>query len=393
MEQTLEQRQQEMERDFNDRQRQLQHDFEQWRGNLTQQLSQPEAPPLQLELPSLDGEENLEKTIMLPMVDGVLERTRWLVKDEEEAKRLLIRRRELDFFSQHLRRTRDRLVLNQHQPGGQHLNNGNSERYMETKESLGTCDLAETGDLLKQQQEALARAEAVMQEQQVALASMLAEWRQLQSPASPEPDPDVEKVLRENEELRQLLQERLYSEPAEPAAAPMLHQEVDTLRTENELLQKLLDEKDTELRQIRQQNPSTVDEMPAVEDVDSYEAELVQFRRQLEAERQQLNREIAQIRTRNQEMEEATREIEMELSRERAEIARERIRLDRMREEIQTDLERLRRDGSMMERLAPVQKLREEIAENRQKPPATTPSPSGKSDPNFVNNLRNLRTR
>ena len=46
-----------------------------------------------------------------------------------------------------------------------------------------------------------------------------------------------------------------------------------------------------------------------------YEAELNEFRRQLEADRQALNAEIDQLRVRNQELTEAARQAELELSR------------------------------------------------------------------------------
>src|SRR5262249_4146741 len=153
-------------------------------------------------------------------------------------------------------------------------------------------------------------------------------------------EPALDALMHENAELRQRLDDEQAASRPHPADGSH-RRELEQLRGENELLQQLLAEKDNELSLARQQNANSIANLPAVEDVDSYEAELVQFRRQLEMDRETLNRELEAVRVRNEELEDATRDVEMELSRERAEIARERIRLDRMREEIQTDLERL----------------------------------------------------
>ena len=67
------------------------------------------------------------------------------------------------------------------------------------------------------------------------------------------------------------------------------------------------------------------------------------------------------MRSRNDELDEATREMELEMSRERAELARERQRLERLREEARLELERVQREAGVRDRLAPVQKLREEM--------------------------------
>src|SRR5439155_12602833 len=99
----------------------------------------------------------------------------------------------------------------------------------------------------------------------------------------------------------------------------------------------------------------------ALSDDCDYEVELTEFRRQLEADRQELNQEIEQLRSRNAELNDAAREAELQLSRERAQLARERVELDRMREEIRQQLECIQRDAGVRERLAAVERLKEEV--------------------------------
>src|SRR5262249_59970699 len=102
-------------------------------------------------------------------------------------------------------------------------------------------------------------------------------------------------------------------------------------------------------------------------DLENFETELNRYQQELEVDRQKLDEEREQIKVRSQELDEATREMEMELSRERAELARERTRLDRMRHDVRAELERVQRDPTSRQGLAPVQKLRDDLA---QKTPA-----------------------
>ena len=101
-----------------------------------------------------------------------------------------------------------------------------------------------------------------------------------------------------------------------------------------------------------------------------------------------LNAEIEQLRMRNAELDEAVREMEMEMSRERAELARERTRLDRLREETRLEMERMQREGSVRESLVGVNKLREEMAQQRKQPAgATGTTPLNDRLKNFRNRL------
>ena len=134
----------------------------------------------------------------------------------------------------------------------------------------------------------------------------------------------------------------------------------------------MLQEKDSAALDLRQQLEQVKEQAPSVPaarsenmDLERYEAELNQFRQQLESDRAKLSKEFEQLRLRNAELDEATREMEMAMSKERAELGRERIRLDRLREEVRNDVERAQRDGGMRESLAPVNKLREEITQKK----------------------------
>jgi hypothetical protein len=186
-------------------------------------------------------------------------------------------------------------------------------------------------------------------------------------------DPQAEQQLldlrEENEQLRRMLADLEHQGAADSQAGDAAAGE---LRQENELLRQLLHEKDALFEEMKEKvvAASAPKVARGASDLENYEAELNQYRQQLEADRTKFNKEIEQLRVRNQELDEATREMELELSRERAEMARERQRLDRLRDEIRTEQERMNRDGAVRESLAPVQKLRDEMQKkNAGKPP------------------------
>jgi pSer/pThr/pTyr-binding forkhead associated (FHA) protein len=130
----------------------------------------------------------------------------------------------------------------------------------------------------------------------------------------------------------------------------------ENLKKEYQQLQDLLREKDNTIRDLEEDAAKH-----AINDPESYEAELNRFRKELEADRTRLNKELEAMKLRNHELDEATREMEMEMSRERAEMARERIRLDRLRDEVKADMEKLQREMEVRGSLGAVQKLREEL--------------------------------
>jgi hypothetical protein len=235
------------------------------------------------------------------------------------------------------------------------------------------AEQVDTGILLEKQRAALNQAEAALREQRSELGRMMSDLRELQASIKKQQGADVLAVMQENDELRQVLGEY---ESRVAQGADVGKQTADAsgaleeIRSENELLRKLLQEKDSAALDLRRQLDEVKNQAPSVPparaenmDLESYETELNQFRQQLESDRAKLDKELEQLRVRNTELEEATREMEMAMSKERAELGRERIRLDRMREEVRNEVERVQREAGMRESLAPVNKLREEITQ------------------------------
>jgi DNA repair exonuclease SbcCD ATPase subunit len=153
------------------------------------------------------------------------------------------------------------------------------------------------------------------------------------------------------------------------------------------LLRQQLQERDALLEELQGQ-PAT---LAANRDSAAYEAELTEFRRQLEGDRQKFNKEVEQLRARNKELDEATREMELEMSRERAELARERQRLERLRDDTRQELERMQRDAGLRDRLSPVQSLRDEI--NHRRHPGTDQPARPTAEEAMQARLRVLRNK
>ncbi len=259
---------------------------------------------------------------------------------------------------------------------------------------------AEAHAALDKQRAAQAQQEAALRAQRAEVARMIGELRDLQAALRRPPDAERQALAEENERLRAALAD-VEARAAQPAAAPELeaarvendvlrtllheHQQelaalrqhlgdvggraecdpaaAEALRSENERLKQLLAEKDGLVEDLRARPASRPPK--SANELESYEAELNAERKELELERAKLHTEIEQLRVRNEELDEATREMEMEMSRERAEMARERIRIERMREELKADMERMQREMSVRESLAPVQRLREELAQKK----------------------------
>jgi pSer/pThr/pTyr-binding forkhead associated (FHA) protein len=216
----------------------------------------------------------------------------------------------------------------------------------------------------KEQQAALAQMEETLRQQRQSIEAFVSN-QVTAGPATECVEADESHKLRaENEELRQLLARVQHEREQDDAAGPKSPQKSGEIAS----LRRQLQEKDTQLAELRA-NPSPHGEG----DADSLEAELTEFRRQLENDRKKLNTEIEQVRARNKELDEATREMELEMSKERADLARERQRLERLRDEVRLELERLQRDGGLRDRLTPVQTLRDEI-NSRRNPGAELPS-------------------
>lgn len=253
---------------------------------------------------------------------------------------------------------------------------------------------SKTAALFEEQQQTLAKKKAELVRMMNDLKKMQDDLRRKANPDVRALQEDVERLESENAELRAHIDD--LSAQASPvtddigrqldelrAEIDLLHEEVEikdkllcdkshqgdesALKAENELLKKLLEEKDRDNEALANSKPKSND------DLERYEAELNEYRRQLEDDREKLNKEVTTLRERNKELDEAIREMEMEMSKERAELARERMRLERIREEVKADSERLQREQSVRDSMAPVQKLRDEL--NGKQPPAKPSKP------------------
>ena len=125
--------------------------------------------------------------------------------------------------------------------------------------------------------------------------------------------------------------------PADAGQLERLRAELAAARRENE-------EKEAQIQQLLSERP-VVDATAAGMDVESYEAELAQFRRQLQEDRRGLNEEIRQLRARTLALDEAARAMEAQLAQERARLSQEREDLDRLRDEVYQQLVQAQPNG------------------------------------------------
>jgi len=272
-----------------------------------------------------------------------------------------------------------------------------------------------SSEALQEQQTALAQQEAGVRAQKAELMRMMGELKKMQDDLRKQPQADLaalhaelEQARKENAELRGVIAQSAQSAGDDDvmrqvtqlrAELELLSDELlakeqmladlqnsasrdgafEQLRDENETLKKLLQEKTNLGEQQSAQAPKTES------DLERYENELNSFRRQLESDRGKFNKEVEMLRERNKELDEAIREMEMEMSKERAELARERMRLERVREEVKSDTERLQRELAVRDSMAPVQKLRDELAQKH--------SPPAKGEKPLNDRLRSLRSQ
>jgi hypothetical protein len=136
---------------------------------------------------------------------------------------------------------------------------------------------------------------------------------------------------------------------------------VQELQAIGESLSREIHDRDVLLEKLRRQ----LDQQAApvnLEQSGSYVRELNAFRLELEADRRELNEQLCQLQSRQAEMEATARDSEMQMSRERAVIARERAELTRLRDEIRLVQDRSAREGGVRERLANLQRLKQQLA-------------------------------
>jgi DNA repair exonuclease SbcCD ATPase subunit len=247
---------------------------------------------------------------------------------------------------------------------------------------------------LREQREQLARAEAALREQRSEVVRLMAEMCQNRQNAR-QLTADDEELRQENERLRQELAERdVASSPPEAEKLRALEAEVAALKEQLEAAQDqtatvpaqgadrkpsgilprvaLLDEiaalreqvreRDDRIEELLVRPEEKIGRKVGLEHSGGYEADLAQYHQELERDRALLNEQIAEVQERNAALEEAAREAELQLSRERAQMARDRAELTRLRDEIRGEQERRLRDGGALDRLAPINRLKEELA-------------------------------
>lgn len=319
----------------------------------------------------VSNETGLDRPLSLPSLPYTKEDINSLPDhfSKEEVRELILRRHELDFYGRFLFQAqtkinaqREELVAIQAELERERARLSDNDTAI-SKEKWQE-QFAQEIEQLEMREKLVSDSEQLLKKHREALTEMLSEYHQLNETCQLM-DQNWAGLREENQRLNQLLEQQSHQVEETENKSELLR-EIESLQRDNEILRQLLSEKDRILEELQNNAVVSLQSMPAVEDVDSYEAELVQFRRQLEADRLVLNQEIQMVRQRNKELEDQTRDCEMEFSRERAQLARERLALERMRSEIQDDLERLQRDAGINGRLASVQQLRQQIVDNRQ---------------------------
>jgi pSer/pThr/pTyr-binding forkhead associated (FHA) protein len=124
------------------------------------------------------------------------------------------------------------------------------------------------------------------------------------------------------------------------------------------VLTRQLEEKDAlidELCREQEANEQRAAARAAAE-IERFEVEFHQLRRQLQADRQVLEAEARHLQVRHAELDETIREEERQICRERIDLARERVDLERLRELHRIDLARAEREGELRKRLEPLQR-------------------------------------
>jgi chromosome segregation ATPase len=111
-------------------------------------------------------------------------------------------------------------------------------------------------------------------------------------------------------------------------------------------------------------------------DIAEYEAQLNQFREQLESAQNELVERERHLEIEKDQITEQLKQAELELSRERATIARERAEIERARREMLAEAEHLERSSHVRARLASVDQLANEMKGRSQESPQAPPAAS-----------------
>jgi len=140
----------------------------------------------------------------------------------------------------------------------------------------------------------------------------------------------------------------------------------------------LLEEKSEVIRSLHLQNQELKQAVEQAEPASSPE-ELGNARalqRELQALRQRLEQERKQLQEDEQAVQEQLRQMELALSRERVELARQRAEVQRLQSDFQHELETAARDEKLRERLLPLQRRNQELANSKGASAAPPPRPA-----------------
>jgi len=202
--------------------------------------------------------------------------------------------------------------------------------------------------------------------------------------------------------------------PAEPG---LMEQELQDLRADNERLraavvelEQLLnqsgggdaadwEEKQKEYESLLEEKSEVIRALHVkMQDMQERPTAATPREEELLALSEELERERRQLKDDEETLMQQMREMEIQMSRERAEMARQRTELTRLHNEIQHELENAARDGTLRERLAPLQRRHQELLSRGGTAPLTessTPEAAvpragadfGAKDPGFFRRL------
>jgi pSer/pThr/pTyr-binding forkhead associated (FHA) protein len=122
-------------------------------------------------------------------------------------------------------------------------------------------------------------------------------------------------------------------------------------------------------------------------ELDQYEQQLEQYRADLEQAQLELSQREQELETERLNLQDKLRQAELDLSRERASFAREKAELDRMKREFVAEIEHVERESTARARLAPLDKLANEVKGRVRETPAAPAQPS------LSDRLRNFMRR
>jgi len=183
--------------------------------------------------------------------------------------------------------------------------------------------------------------------------------------------PELTHLRNENEELRALvleLEQALHSSTGGPGDwdarsreyESLLEEKSEHIRTLHLKVQAL--EKELRAR-AREEAKAKAEEEKRPAGPVPREEELMMLSEELERERKQLKED-------EEALMEQMREMEVQMAKERAEMARQRNELQRLQNDLRHELELAARDGTLRERLAPLQRRHQDIVTRRGSAPS-----------------------